>query len=323
MADYQFNFTKGYDSAGNESFLIGHSGAPGASLSTLTDQDAGSSSFETTDTAMDDVPGSIFEAGVRGRAGTYLGSFTQVLDGQSITFLVVQDNTRFGIGNGIHIFANIPASVNLTGDQVDALLPDTLPTLNTDPFAVCFAAGTLIATPDGERPVEALAIGDLILTAEGRAVPVKWMGRQTLVKLFTPAHRYAPVRVRAGALGGGLPHADLVLTAGHALILDGLAIDAGALVNGTTIVVEPMAALPDRVTYFHIETEGHEVILANGAPAETFVDQVTRRAFDNFAEYEALFGEETVIDEMPLPRVSAARLVPPAIRARLAGAVAA
>ena len=44
-----------------------------------------------------------------------------------------------------------------------------------------------------------------------------------------------PVRVSAGALGNGLPHTELVLTADHALIIDGLAINTGALVNGTTI----------------------------------------------------------------------------------------
>ncbi|MBJ6373550.1 Hint domain-containing protein [Sedimentitalea sp. CAU 1593] len=184
-------------------------------------------------------------------------------------------------------------------------------------FTVCFAAGTLIATPDGETKVEALKIGDLITCEDGRAVPVKWIGRQTVHKIFTPAERFVPVRVSAGALGNGQPHCDLVLTADHALILDGLAINASALVNGTTIAYEPIDSLPDRVTYYHIETENHDVILANGAPAETYVDYIARRAFDNHAEYLALYGEENPIREMPLPRVSAARLVPPAIRARL------
>ncbi|MBV6636943.1 MAG: Hint domain-containing protein, partial [Mameliella sp.] len=70
---------------------------------------------------------------------------------------------------------------------------------------LCFATGTEIAGPEGARPVEDLRIGDMILTADGRAVPVKWIGHQTLHKRFTPADRFAPVRVRAGALGQGLP----------------------------------------------------------------------------------------------------------------------
>ena len=183
------------------------------------------------------------------------------------------------------------------------------------PLTVCFAAGTLIATPEGETAVEELQIGDMVTTAEGRMVPVKWIGRQTVVAAFA-GERARPVRVAAGALGDGLPHSDLVLTADHALILDGLAINAGALVNGSTISFDPA---PERATYYHIETEGHEVILANGAPAETYVDYIQRRVFDNYAEYLELYGDDRTITEMPLPRVSAARLVPDAIRARLAG----
>ncbi|MEY8841548.1 Hint domain-containing protein [Cribrihabitans sp. XS_ASV171] len=185
--------------------------------------------------------------------------------------------------------------------------------------AICFAAGTLIATPEGECAVERLEIGDLVTCADGRTVPVKWIGRQTVHKLFTPAERFTPVRVRAGALGDGLPHTDLVLTADHALILDGLAINAGALVNGTSIAWEPMDSLPERVTYYHVETEDHDVILANGAAAETYVDYVQRRVFDNHAEYLDLYGEERTIREMALPRISTARLVPPMLRKRLAG----
>ena len=104
------------------------------------------------------------------------------------------------------------------------------------------------------------------------------------------------------------------------MIVDGLAINAGCLVNGETILHEPFESLPDRVTYHHIETEAHEVVLANGMPAETYVDYVGRRAFDNHSEYLELYGEERIIAEMPRPRVSAARLVPPAIRAMIAKA---
>lgn len=187
---------------------------------------------------------------------------------------------------------------------------------NTTSFTVCFAPGTLISTPLGETAVEALRIGDLITTADGRAVPVRWIGYQTVHKVFA-GERARPVRIAAGALGAGLPHSDLVLTADHALILDGLAINAGALVNGTTITLDPLPSVPDRVTYCHVETEHHDIILANGTPAETFVDYAGRRAFDNHAEYVALYGDERIITEMPLPRISTRRLVPPTIKARL------
>ncbi|TNF23183.1 MAG: Hint domain-containing protein [Rhodobacteraceae bacterium] len=182
---------------------------------------------------------------------------------------------------------------------------------------ICFGAGTLIATPRGETAVESLRIGDLVRTTSGRVVPVTWVGVQTVSTLFTPPERLRPVRIKAGALGQGLPHSDLTVTADHGMVIDGLVITASALVNGTTIDFVPLADLATRFTVYHVETEDHDVILANGAPAETFIDYIGRKAFDNFAEYLALYGAERIIREMPNPRISASRLVPLGIKARL------
>ena len=71
------------------------------------------------------------------------------------------------------------------------------------------------------------------------------------------------------------------------------------------------------MTVYRVKTENHEMILANGVPAETFIDYVGRAAFDNHAEYLDLYGCERLIPEMPAPRISTARLLPEAIRARL------
>ena len=182
----------------------------------------------------------------------------------------------------------------------------------------CFAAGSLIATPAGEVAVEHLRIGDTVLTAEGRAVPVKWIGRQSVMTRFGPAERLMPVRFAAGSLGDGLPHEPLTVTADHGMLVDGVICHAGALVNGTTITRVPLAEMGERYTVYHIETENHEIILANGAPAETFIDNVSRRVFDNFAEFEALYGDVPEMAELPYPRAMSARQVPGAIRARLA-----
>ncbi len=94
-------------------------------------------------------------------------------------------------------------------------------------------------------------------------------------------------------------------------------INAGALVNHDTIDYVPGAELPDSVTYYHIETDSHEVILANGTEAETYIDYVDRQAFDNYAEYVALYGIETRVVEMPRHRISSRRLLPLALRERL------
>ncbi|MCC1495137.1 Hint domain-containing protein [Cognatishimia sp. F0-27] len=183
---------------------------------------------------------------------------------------------------------------------------------------MCFAAGTMIATPTGDVLVEDLRIGDLITTADGSATAVLWIGLQTLNKTFMPPDRFTPVRVSAGALGDGAPVKDLVLTSNHALILDGLAINASALVNGQNVRFEPLDALPENVTYYHIETKDHQVIFADGAAAETYVDYAERQGFDNYDEYCALFGNDRLINEMPFPRISAQRLVPREIVSRIA-----
>jgi hypothetical protein len=188
-------------------------------------------------------------------------------------------------------------------------------------IVTCFLPGTLIACPGGERAVETLAIGDPVLTAGGEAVPVKWLARQTVAPPFGIPEGRRPVSVAAGALGDNLPVRELRLTSDHALLLDGVLVQAGALVNGTTIRRIPMAELGSRFTVFHIETENHEIILAEGTPTETFVDNVTRRCFDNYAEYEALFGEEgRALEELPYPRAMSARQVPSSIRASVARA---
>ncbi|GGC60876.1 Hint domain-containing protein [Chelatococcus reniformis] len=186
----------------------------------------------------------------------------------------------------------------------------------TEITVACFLAGTGVATPEGERGVETLAIGDRVLTVDGRSRPVRWIGRQAVAAPFTDALRHHPVRIAAGALAEGVPVRDLHVSPEHALLIDGLLVEAGALVNGASVVrTNPVGAF----VYFHVELDDHALIVAEGTAAETFVDNVTRRRFDNYPEYEALFGESRArIPELELPRVKSARQLPGAVRARLA-----
>ena len=182
---------------------------------------------------------------------------------------------------------------------------------------ICFMAGTLIRTPDGEVAVEALKRGDLVLTSDGRARPVTWLGRQTVSTVFADKLRVLPIRVRAGALGEAMPLRDLLVSPDHAILVDGALIQAGALVNGTSILRE--TRVPAIYTYYHVELDDHSLILAEGVPAETFIDNVDRLAFDNWAEHQALYPEGKEIDELPYPRAKSHRQVPVEIRVRLAG----
>ena len=101
------------------------------------------------------------------------------------------------------------------------------------------------------------------------------------------------------------------------MLVDRVLCEAGALINGTTIIRVPLSEFGESYTVYHVETESHEIILANGAPAETFVDNVSRRAFDNYAEFEELYGDQPEMRELPYPRASNARHLPTRIRSRL------
>jgi len=177
----------------------------------------------------------------------------------------------------------------------------------------CFLAGTRIATPQGEIAVEDLRIGDPVLTLDGSTRPVEWIGRRTVVAAFADPLRGWPIRVKAGALGENTPARDLLLSPDHALLIDGVLIQAAALVNGVSVLRE--TSVPERFVYFHIELADHALILAEGAPAETFVDNIERWCFDNAAEFEALYPDGKPVAELPYPRAKAARQVPGRVRA--------
>jgi hypothetical protein len=185
-----------------------------------------------------------------------------------------------------------------------------------DTLTICFMAGTMIRTPDGEVAVETLKPGDLVLTTTGEAKPVNWVGRQTVSKRFADPLRSYPIRVRAGALDDNTPVRDLLISPDHALLVGGVMVQAGALVNGTSITREK--AIPDTFVYYHVELDDHSLILAEGAPAETFVDNVDRMNFDNWSEYRALYPNGKTVEELPYPRAKSHRQVPVPLRVALA-----
>jgi hypothetical protein len=184
------------------------------------------------------------------------------------------------------------------------------------PPPTCFTAGTLIRTPDGEVAVESLKRGDRVLTQDGRIATVDWLGIQTISLRFADKLRVLPIRIRAGAIAENVPARDLLVSPDHAILVEGALIHAGALVNGTSIVRE--TNVPLTFKYYHVEVEDHSLILAENTPAETFVDNVERLAFDNWAEHEALYPDGKPITELPYPRAKSQRQVPVSTRVVLA-----
>jgi len=259
-------------------------------------------------TATDDGFWNVSDPITNGFTITYAGHY--VVDGH--LFLVFDDPSIFGGGRSIFS----PTATMASSGYPNNYLADPHPTLVTTPLATCFAAGTMIATPTGERLVETLSIEDPIVTRSGKIVPVKWIGRQTLHRhVFGP--RQQPVRIRANAFGSGKPYSDLIVTADHGIVLGDFVINASALVNDMSVEFLPREETEDSFTVYHVETERHEVILANGVTSETFVDAVTRSHFDNYQEYLDLYEVERVIPEMSHPRINSSRLVPRCIKAQL------
>jgi VCBS repeat-containing protein len=144
---------------------------------------------------------------------------------------------------------------------------------------ICVLRGTRVDTPAGPVPVEDVAVGDLVVTRDRGARPVRWIGSRRL----SPAELAAdptlrPVRIAAGALDGVAPLRDLVVSPQHRVLVTGwqaemhfgedeVLVPAKALVNRRDVCIE---VSDEPVEYFHLMFDDHEVIFTEGAPTESF-----------------------------------------------------
>jgi hypothetical protein len=146
------------------------------------------------------------------------------------------------------------------------------------PTAPCFAAGSRIRTPRGDVPVEALAEGDAVVTIDGEVLTIRWIGHRVVDCARHPQPRSVrPIRIAAHAFGLGLPARPVFLSPDHAIFAQGVLIPVKHLVNGASIAQVAAGS----VTYFHIELPVHAVILAEGLPAESYLDTGDRADFAN------------------------------------------
>jgi hypothetical protein len=143
---------------------------------------------------------------------------------------------------------------------------------------LCFCKGTRIATPDGQKAVERLAVGDRVLTASNAVREITWIGEGSV--LATRGRRTAatPVIVSRHAIARNVPNRDLRITKAHGLFFDGVLIPVEFLVNHRSIRWDDRA---QEVKLYHIELETHDVLLANGVPAESYRDDGNRWLFRN------------------------------------------
>jgi hypothetical protein len=150
----------------------------------------------------------------------------------------------------------------------------------------CYCPGTLIRTPCGNNRIEKLQIGDEVMTASGVARPIKWIGRRSYSGRFVIGRKdILPVCIKAGALTDNVPKRNLWISPNHAMYLDSVLIEAKDLTNGVSIA---QAERVEQVEYFPIELETHDVIIAEGALSESYIDDDNRLMFHNANEYRQL-----------------------------------
>jgi hypothetical protein len=157
----------------------------------------------------------------------------------------------------------------------------------------CLLKGTRVSTPGGERLVEDLQIGDEVVTLSGPKA-VKWIGYSKFTKDEDRPWLVSvmPIRIARSAMGDHAPHRDLYLSPEHCVFVNNVLIPVKCLVNGTSIAPAAPAGMV-AVEYYHIEFDTHEVILAEGAPVESFIEDASQREyFANFVQFERLYGRE-------------------------------
>ena len=209
-----------------------------------------------------------------------IDDFVETSDNYVDGHLILDDGPGPGISLAIPGFTSGSQFSVVTDAKADTT------TITTQP---CYCRGTLIRTPVDQKPVEDLKIGDEVVTAFGAVRPIKWIGRRTYGRRFITGRKdILPICIKAGALDDRVPVRDLWISPHHAVYLDGILIEAKDLVNGVSVMqVEHV----EEVDYFHIELDSHDVIIAEGALSESFIDDNGRGMFHNAHEYQSLYPD--------------------------------
>ncbi|NKX45430.1 Hint domain-containing protein [Roseicyclus persicicus] len=184
-------------------------------------------------------------------------------------------------------------------------------------FVPCFTAGTRLATPSGWRLIEAMAVGDRVMTQDHGFQPIRWIGRTTC----RAEGALVPVRISRGALGHGLPDRDLMVSPQHRMLLrsriaERLIGQREVLVPAKKLLGLPGIALAtdlETVTYLHLLFDQHEILFAEGAPTESLLpgpQAIGALGPEAEAELRSLFPDLEamgVLPARPIPRGRAQR----------------
>ena len=185
----------------------------------------------------------------------------------------VQLSDLLGLGN-------LDGTFSITsGDESGQIGDITFENFETINFSVvCFAAGTLIETEQGQKAVEDLKVGDLVLTVDNGLKPLEWVGSIDL-SLSDQDHlaHLAPIRISEGALGDGLPQTDLLVSPQHRILVKSKIAErmfgqAEVLVAAKQLLGLDgisVASEASKVSYYHFLFDQHELVFSNGAITES------------------------------------------------------
>jgi Hint domain/Passenger-associated-transport-repeat len=213
-----------------------------------------------------------------------VSGMVQTTDTIDVTNVVVSSATLVNT-NTIQINRTVggPIDVTLNPGQSYAGLFAHSATSGTDNFITlstvpCFLRGTRILTEHGEVPVESLSVGDRVVTLSGNTQAITWIGTGRVLATRGRRNAATPVIVKKSALAPNVPARDLRITKGHALLIDDVLIPVEELVNHRSILWDDRA---QEVLIYHVELATHDVLLADGAPAESYRDDGNRWLFQN------------------------------------------
>lgn len=225
-------------------------------------------------------------------ANIQLDTMTYSTSGAQQTTFAVSGNTLTvsgydGGGNAItQAFSFAGTAGTITPDEFSLVHGTNGTGIN---YAACYCPGTLIATKEGEVPVEMLKIGDMVRTASGALRKIRWIGRRSYAAEFVSNNRgLLPVLIKAGAFSDNVPHRDLKVSPLHAMYLDGVLVAASALINGETVI---QCDLKEQIDYFNVELDSHDLLMAEGAPSESYVEDGGRGMFHNAAEFYSYYPD--------------------------------
>lgn len=302
--------------------------AAGMQLLSIAQDDAGQGTIQEDDRAYLDPPFYV-----------PAGSFTYDTGGGAVTSLldhsmVINAAVLLGDGSTINVQLNVFQTVN--GDMFIAdpdlnnqaiqsisfgtLVNDTFsnknPSLQTTgaSLVVCFAADTMILTDRGQVCIADLAAGDLVQTMDNGLQPIRWLGSRKIDAIdLRMNEKLYPVRIKAGALGDHMPEHDLLVSRQHRMFVRSDV--AGRMFGADEVLVAAhrllglkgveLATDVDHVEYYHMLFDRHEVVFANGAPAESLLtghEALHALSDDARAEIERLFPE--VLDPLFVPETA-------------------